>query len=106
MAKEKFKDDCSSEVSAEEQGIGSATRLTNQTGQASKMLNDNNRKDWDLLWEENSTQMVYNLKSKTLDLGNLRATSYPHNKEIFMPPQRALVKKRFMSLDVLRCVNL
>ena len=104
VAKEKFndnfsegKDDCSMNVLGEERGNGSATRTTNQTGQASKMLSDKESKDWDLLWEENSTQMVYNLKDNTLDLGNLRATSYPHNKEIFMPPPKTQTKKLFMS---------
>ena len=29
--------------------------------------------------------MVYNLKEKTLDLGNLKATNYKYNKEVYLP---------------------
>ena len=36
-------------------------------------------------WEEQSSKMVYNLKSKVFDLGNLQASKYKHNKMIFMP---------------------
>ena len=36
-------------------------------------------------WEENCGSMPYNFRSKTLDLGNLRATSYKYNKDICLP---------------------
>ena len=36
-------------------------------------------------WEEQSSKMVYNLKSKVFDLGNLQASKYKHNKMIYMP---------------------
>ena len=39
----------------------------------------------DELWEGSSGSMLYNLKSKSLDFGNLKATQYKHNKMIFMP---------------------
>ena len=38
-----------------------------------------------MLWEANAGSMVFNLKTKSLDLGNLRATSYKHNKVTYMP---------------------
>ena len=39
----------------------------------------------DRLWEESSGGMVYNIKDKTLDLGNMKATSYKYNKMVCMP---------------------
>ena len=39
----------------------------------------------EVLWEEQSGKMVFNYKSKTLDLGNLKATDYKHNKYLCMP---------------------
>ena len=39
----------------------------------------------DQIWEENAGKMVYNIKSKTLDFGNLSAPKYKYNKDIFMP---------------------
>ena len=36
-------------------------------------------------WEEHSSKMIYNVQSNSLDMGNLQATSYKHNKNIFLP---------------------
>ena len=42
------------------------------------------------LWEENSGRMVYNIDSKSFDYGNMQATSYAHNKDVYMPPPTEL----------------
>ena len=39
----------------------------------------------EILWEENCPKMVYNLKNKSLDFGNMQATMYKYNKRIFTP---------------------
>ena len=41
--------------------------------------------DVNLKWEENVGKMVFNMQSNSLDLGNLQATAYKHNKQIFLP---------------------
>ena len=43
----------------------------------------------DKLWEENTGSMLYNLKSKSLNFGNLKATQYKYNKSIYMPKPEA-----------------
>ena len=47
-------------------------------------LNDTNNEKIDP-WVENESKMTYNLKDKTLNLANLQACAYKHNKEIFLP---------------------
>ena len=42
-------------------------------------------KSFSVKWEENVCNMPFNVKDKTLDLGNLRATQYKHNKTICLP---------------------
>ena len=37
--------------------------------------------------------MVYNLKTKSFDFGNLRATSYKHNKQVFLPEPESADKE-------------
>ena len=37
------------------------------------------------IWESNSGRMVFNFKDKTLNLGNMQATSYKHNKMVYLP---------------------
>ena len=41
--------------------------------------------DFKVKWEEHSSKMIYNVQSNSLDLGNLQATAYKHNKNIFLP---------------------
>ena len=36
-------------------------------------------------WEEWSGHMVYNEATKVLDFGNMQASRYKHNKELFLP---------------------
>ena len=43
------------------------------------------RNEFNLKWEENICNMPYNNRDKVLDLGNLRATQYKHNKTIYLP---------------------
>ena len=39
-------------------------------------------------WEEWSGHMIYNEATKNLDFGNLQASRYKHNKELFFAPNR------------------
>ena len=65
----------------------SATRSSNTVnGNVNSSENKVDSKlNLDELWEEHAGGMVYNMKSKALDLGNLAATRYKYNKDIFMP---------------------
>ena len=42
------------------------------------------------LWEEQTGNMVYNIKTKTFDFGNMRATQYKHNKQVFLPDPESI----------------
>ena len=58
--------------------------------------------DFDMLWEENSGGMVYNAKSKTLDLGNLAATKYNITKKyLCLSPIKGISKQttNFVGLE-------
>ena len=76
------KDDCVT-VSQQNQVASTAAESTVRTRLDN--LNLNVKANESFAWEENAGNMVFNCKSKTLDLGNLRATSYKHNKVVYMP---------------------
>ena len=91
IAKEKFntqfkiEDDCSGKLREASSNL-SSEQLYDFGGTGIEVSNDcSDIKNLDMLWEEQSGNMVYNYKSKTFDLGNLRATNYKHNKITFMP---------------------
>ena len=42
------------------------------------------------IWEQNCGRMVYNIESKSFNFGNMQATAYKHNRDVFMPPPREL----------------
>ena len=42
-------------------------------------------KDFNIKWEENICNLPYDCREKVLDMGNLRATQYKHNKMICLP---------------------
>ena len=57
----------------------------------SKLSKANNS---NILWEEQANNMVYNIKDKSFNFGNLRATSYKHNKNVFLPqPESSDIEK-------------
>ena len=101
IAKQNFeynmnKDDCTeNQPQSHSRENNAASALTAELGSGVERkvnINSSNVKakaevDMNMLWEEHSGGMVYNLKSKALDLGNLAATRYKYNKEIFMPKQ-------------------
>ena len=43
-------------------------------------------------WEEHAGKMIYNVQSNTLDLGNLQATQYKHNKHVFLLSESAVME--------------
>ena len=86
------KDDCSStDIEATEEHGNRASAVSgdrvscnsnrdNISSDKSELeLNCNN------LWEETCSSMIYNLKSRKLDLGNLKATNYKFNKLVNTP---------------------
>ena len=100
------KDDCTIDSAAnlqESEYPGTAVQTTSiQNGSGiiqSKSCNI------DQIWDENAGKMIFNLKSNTLDLGNLQAPRYKHNKIIFPLIMKALSLKLYTSLDVLKCVD-
>ena len=91
IAKEKFndtydgKDDCGptvSDVRAQPEPVLTDQPSVRGTNSVNEVSDVNNI---DMLWEANAGSMVFNLKTKQLDLGNLRATNYKHNKLTYMP---------------------
>ena len=64
---------------------GSAVKPQNSAVCDGGNKSDLSLKNVDQKWEENVGNMPYDCKSKMLDLGNLRASSYKYNKEIFLP---------------------
>ena len=76
------KDDCLT-VSQRDQEAFSAAESTNRTRLDNSNLNV--KVNGSFAWEENVGNMVYNGKSRSLDLGNLKATNYKHNKVVYMP---------------------
>ena len=79
------KDDCSEK---EKNGASLSSASTAAAGTSSKINLDSNGegvRDLNCLWEEQAGLMVYNSKSKSLNLGNLRATNYKHNKRLYLP---------------------
>ena len=93
VVKQKFsesEDDCGYDCESNEAPDNHAIHEISREGGGSKQnFNSQNDKyneiEIDKVWEENAGSMVYNLKSKSLDLGNLRATDYKHNKLTYMP---------------------
>ena len=91
VAKKKYdsmfrsEDDCESHTDS---GKTSGSESEQLCSDEHKELNFNGKKSEkskDVIWEENSNRMLYNLKTKTLNLANMQATSYKHNKEVFLP---------------------
>ena len=76
------KDDCLT-VTKQDGGAFPAAESAKSTRLENSHLNVKANESF--AWEENAGSMVYNSKSKSFDLGNLRATNYKHNKLIYMP---------------------
>ena len=100
VAKQKFdnvfsdsKDDCTGENSIEHQvSKRTQTKPTPALGvtTGTKFNSINSEKEKEILWEESSGKMIYDLKQKSLNFANLRASEYKYNKRIFMPePEKA-----------------
>ena len=104
IAKQKFndkfnsKDDCSEIENNQNENLpGTRTPKPNQDQNLMEQLGGKNdlnissginlesKGSIDDLLEESSGSMLYNLKSKSLDFGNLKATLYKYNKMIHMP---------------------
>ena len=87
-----IEDDCS-DISNLEQtnvhGKHASNQSCKQSDQTvnSKVLSEkhdlNHKRE--VLWEEESGRMIYNYKNKALNMGNLKATDYKHNKQLHMP---------------------
>ena len=45
--------------------------------------------DFECKWEEKCGEMLYNNQTKTLDMGNMRATNYKYNKYVGLPPNES-----------------
>ena len=61
-----------------------------------------NVSDNNMLWEEQSNNMVYNLKTKVFDFGNIRATNYKHNSRFSYQILSQLRKRLIMTIENLR----
>ena len=79
----RFKEDDCSEKETVQSPAGLQLHASNQLN--SEVTSNSSLNVKDQLWEENSGRMVYNLKTKSLDFGNMRACSYKYNREICMP---------------------
>ena len=85
------KDDCSDEDLSSETNVRGirAAQLSDSSevnSNSNRLKSENDIKSKvNELWEESSGSMVYNLKDKTLDLGNLKATNYKYNKTVGLP---------------------
>ena len=86
------KDDCSdSDVTGMriDPGTCARTAVRDSESKSDKIKSEIN--EWevncDRIWEESSgsRSMIYNIKDKKLDLGNLRATNYKYNKSVYLP---------------------
>ena len=90
------KDDCSTTETSENLASSSQAK---QTADASKIHFDSslegnsNGKSLNVLWEENCGRMIYNIETKSFDFGNQQATTYKHNRDIFMPPPQSSDKE-------------
>ena len=78
-----FEDDCQNENGANEHR--SNEQLTVKNGGSLNFKDTNLKQSTVMVWEENSGKMLYDMKSKTLNLANMQATAYKHNKEVFLP---------------------
>ena len=89
------KDDCSmsgnsSAETTKVPGIRTSVKVREMDSSNSNIYKNNSeisdleKKSCDL-WEEMSGSMVYNLKNKKLNLGNLKATNYKYNKYVNTP---------------------
>ena len=100
------------------EGIGHGQQKSDQLMNAeSSRVNtsfdkSNDSENIDELWEINAGRMVYNYKDRTLNLGNMQATSYKHNKTVFLPspesPSKEIAhefRKREMNRVFKRIVN-
>ena len=93
VAKQKFNDAFKSE-----DDLSSATTMqdtaqyirTNADGQTKPVTSNQKlgEHDFNVKWAEYSGEMVYNEVDKVVDLGNLRASAYKYNKEIFVPENK------------------
>ena len=92
---DKFKDmedDCS-ENENHVRGIRTFTSMNSSecdsvlTSKKSEIIASESDKDLerDMLWEEQSGKMVYDFKTRSHNLGNLKATDYKYNKMLYMP---------------------
>ena len=79
---------------------------SSKTHLESNFVNEGIKNELNVLWEENCGRMVYNADSKSFDFGNMQATAYKHNRDVFLPPPpRAQTRKLVTSSDELKCVE-
>ena len=62
----------------------------NQTCQGAISSKNLGEHDLNCKWQELSGQFVYNEVDKVINLGNMKATSYKHNKEVFAPQNESI----------------
>ena len=83
------KDDCfDKDLSCERNERGIRERTVRNAGNKNLSLEKSETDiegKFNELWAESSGGMIYNLKEKTLDLGNLKATNYKYNKSVGLP---------------------
>ena len=98
------KDDCLSSRDTSESSLGPNERVhqtNNLSNETQGVVRENKVSDVrnnSELWVENSSNMVYNLKTKQFDLGNLRATKYKFNKEVFLPDPESTENEQLYEL--------
>ena len=102
VAKKKYdtmfngEDDCSNTTdhSIEQPQVQLSCNQLNESGRESNRVKiDKIAKESNILWEENVGRMVYDYKSKTLNLANMSAPTYKHNKEVFLPSPESPAKE-------------
>jgi len=69
-----------------------------------------NLSNFESKWVETSSKMPYDIRSKTLDMGNMQATSYKYNKDLNLPSNESVEletaheSRRVELLRVFNCV--